>query len=103
MLLILFNSALASFLHRLYDELTGVNDEIGDLEDRLAALKDKADSLGKKYISAKKESEKADKEVQVNSVSCAVHWTLLSNSLHDRVQLHLFNPVAFIWFRYHMG
>lgn len=54
-------------MHRLYDELTGVNDEIGDLEDRLAALKDKADSLGKKYITAKKDSEKADKEVQVNS------------------------------------
>ena len=57
---------------RLYDELTGVNDEIGDLEDRLAALKDKADSLGKKYVQAKKDSEKADKEVQVNSSFCSL-------------------------------
>lgn len=57
-------------MHRLYDELTGVNDEIGDLEDRLAALKGKADSLGKKYVTAKKESEKADKEVQVHLIKC---------------------------------
>lgn len=69
---------------RLYDELTEVNDEIGDLEDRLAALKDRADTLGKKYIQAKKESEKADKEVQVNM--CALTQYLCAASSDSSVR-----------------
>ena len=64
-----------------------MNDEIGDLEDRLAALKDKADSLGKKYMTAKKESEKADKEFQVNFINCAV---ILSISLSEPYRCHMY-------------